>query len=93
MNVENRLVNLIGEAGRRLHTARSRNDQVATDLRLWVRDEIDAIDAALADLQTALLDQAESHAETVMPVVAASAIRRLSAASKTGSLSSCMSLP
>ena len=67
MNVENRLVNLIGEAGRRLHTARSRNDQVATDLRLWVRDEIDAIDAALADLQTALLDQAESHAETVMP--------------------------
>ena len=67
MNIENRLVELVGEPGRRLHTARSRNDQVATDLRLWVRDAIDGIDRAIADLQSALLDQAETHAATVMP--------------------------
>ena len=67
MNIENRLVELVGEPGRRLHTARSRNDQVATDLRLWVRDAIDDIDLAIADLQSALLDQAETHAATVMP--------------------------
>ena len=67
MNIENRLVELVGEPGRRLHTARSRNDQVATDLRLWVRDAIDAIDAGIADLQNALLDQAETHAADVMP--------------------------
>lgn len=67
MNIENRLVDLIGEPGRRLHTARSRNDQVATDLRLWVRDAIDGINAAIVDLQTALMDQAETHAGTVMP--------------------------
>ena len=67
MNIENRLVELVGEPGRRLHTARSRNDQVATDLRLWVRDAIDGIDRAVADLQSALLDQAETHAATVMP--------------------------
>ena len=67
MNIENRLVELVGEPGRRLHTARSRNDQVATDLRLWVRDAIDGIDHAIADLQSALLDQAETHAATVMP--------------------------
>ena len=67
MNIENRLVELVGEPGRRLHTARSRNDQVATDLRLWVRDAIDGIDRAVSDLQSALLDQAETHAATVMP--------------------------
>jgi argininosuccinate lyase len=67
MNVEARLKELIGEAAGRLHTARSRNDQVATDFRLWVRDAIDALDDALRDLQAALLDQAEAHAATVMP--------------------------
>ncbi|MFC4351832.1 argininosuccinate lyase [Fodinicurvata halophila] len=67
MNVESRLRELIGEAAGRLHTARSRNDQVATDFRLWVRDTIDALDALLADLQAALLDQADAETETVMP--------------------------
>ena len=67
MNVEARLAELIGEAAGRLHTARSRNDQVATDFRLWVRDAIDALDAGLRDLQAALLDRAEEHAATVMP--------------------------
>ncbi len=67
MNVEARLEELIGEAAGRLHTARSRNDQVATDFRLWVRDASDALDSALAGLQAALLDQAEAHAATVMP--------------------------
>ncbi len=67
MNIEARLKVLVGEAAGRLHTARSRNDQVATDLRLWVRDEIDALDAALQALQAALLDQAEAHADAIMP--------------------------
>ncbi len=67
MNVEARLKELIGEPAGRLHTARSRNDQVATDFRLWVRDAIDALDRALRDLQAALLDQAEAHAAAVMP--------------------------
>ena len=67
MNVESRLAELIGEAAGRLHTARSRNDQVATDFRLWVRDAIDGMEAALRDLQAALIDQAETHAATVMP--------------------------
>ncbi len=67
MNVEARLVEIAGPAARRLHTARSRNDQVATDFRLWVRDEIDALGDALKALQAALLDQAERHAEQVMP--------------------------
>lgn len=67
MNVENRLRELIGDAAGRLHTARSRNDQVATDFKLWIRDTLDNIDGMLADLQKALLDQAERHAETVMP--------------------------
>jgi argininosuccinate lyase len=67
MNVEARLEELIGEAAGRLHTARSRNDQVATDFRLWLRDASDALDGALADLQAALLDQAEAHADAVMP--------------------------
>ncbi|MFN3656761.1 MAG: argininosuccinate lyase [Pseudolabrys sp.] len=67
MNVEGRLAELIGTAAGRLHTARSRNDQVATDFRLWVRDTIDALDAALAGLQKTLAEKALAHADTVMP--------------------------
>jgi argininosuccinate lyase len=67
MNVESRLGELIGPAAGRLHTARSRNDQVATDFRLYVRDTIDATDAALADFQRALTERAIEHAGTVMP--------------------------
>ena len=67
MNVEGRLAELIGEAAGRLHTARSRNDQVATDFRLWMRDTIDALDKALADFQRALAGKALEHAGTVMP--------------------------
>ncbi len=67
MNVETRLTELIGPAAGRLHTARSRNDQVATDLRLWLRDTIDEADAALQGLQAVLIDRAERHAATVMP--------------------------
>ena len=66
-HVEARLTELVGPAGRRLHTARSRNDQVATDLRLWVRDAIDDIDGGLAGLQAALAEKALDHAGTVMP--------------------------
>ena len=67
MNVESRLTELVGEAAGRLHTARSRNDQVATDFRLWVRDSLDTLEPALRDLQAALLDQAEANAATIMP--------------------------
>ena len=67
LNIEKRLTALIGDAGKRLHTGRSRNDQVATDIRLWLRDTIDAIDALLASLMRALLDVAEAHAETPLP--------------------------
>src|ERR1700724_1176467 len=67
MNVESRLGELIGPAAGRLHTARSRNDQVATDFRLYVRDTIDETDAALAAFQTALVTRALEHADTVMP--------------------------
>jgi argininosuccinate lyase len=67
MNVESRLGELIGPAAGRLHTARSRNDQVATDFRLFVRDAIDGIDAALAAYQRALAEKALEHAATVMP--------------------------
>src|SRR5262249_29296726 len=67
MNVESRLAELIGPAAGRLHTARSRNDQVATDFRLWVRTTVDAIDAALAGYQRALAERALEHADTVMP--------------------------
>jgi argininosuccinate lyase len=67
MNIESRLKDLIGEAAGRLHTARSRNDQVATDFRLWLRGALDGIDGALRDLQEALLDKAEVHAATLMP--------------------------
>jgi argininosuccinate lyase len=67
MNVEGRLSELIGACAGRLHTARSRNDQVATDFKLWVRDTIDALDASLADYQRALVERALEHADTVMP--------------------------
>ena len=67
MHVEARLKEIIGEPAGRLHTARSRNDQVATDFRLWVRGAIDAVDAGLAGFQTALLARAEQHAADVMP--------------------------
>jgi len=67
MNVEHRLGELIGDAAGRLHTARSRNDQVATDLRLWARDALDGLDAGLKDLQAALIDRAQEHAGSVMP--------------------------
>ena len=67
MTVESRLAELIGPAAGRLHTARSRNDQVATDFRLWVRDSIDAVEQGLRGLQRALVDRAEEHAATVMP--------------------------
>ena len=67
LNVEARLKDRIGEAGGRLHTGRSRNDQVATDFRLWTRKSLDLFDTLLTDLMAALLDQAEAHAETIMP--------------------------
>jgi argininosuccinate lyase len=67
MNVESRLKEIIGDPAGRLHTARSRNDQVATDFRLWVRDQCDAAETALIALQKALLQQAEAGADWVMP--------------------------
>ncbi|MCU0769394.1 MAG: argininosuccinate lyase, partial [Burkholderiaceae bacterium] len=67
LNIEKRLTDLVGDAGKRLHTGRSRNDQVATDLRLWLRGEIDRIIALLRELQGALVEQAARHADTVMP--------------------------
>ncbi len=65
--VERRLTELIGEPAGKLHTGRSRNDQVATDFRLWVMNALDRLDAQLAALQTALIDRADEHAETLMP--------------------------
>ena len=67
MNVEARLAELIGEPAKRLHTARSRNDQVATDFKLWVRDAIDRLEGGLTGLQAAMIDLAEKHTDTVMP--------------------------
>ncbi|MDP3547041.1 MAG: lyase family protein, partial [Phreatobacter sp.] len=67
MNVEARLAEIIGAPAGRLHTARSRNDQVATDFRLWVRDAADGLDAQLKDLQKALAEKALAEAATVMP--------------------------
>jgi len=67
MNIEAALTDLIGITGKKLHTGRSRNDQVATDIRLYLRDEISIIVAELKRLQNALIDQAEQHAETIMP--------------------------
>ena len=67
LNIEARLTQLVGDAGKRLHTGRSRNDQVATDVRLWLRGEIDLIIGLLVQLQRALLSVAEQHTQTVMP--------------------------
>jgi argininosuccinate lyase len=67
LNIEAGLTQLVGDAGKRLHTGRSRNDQVATDVRLWLRDEIDAIRELLKNLQRALVDVASHHTHTVMP--------------------------
>ena len=65
--IEKRLTELVGDAGKRLHTARSRNDQVATDVRLWLRGAIDALSAQIKALRRALLDLADRHADTIMP--------------------------
>ncbi len=67
MNVESRLTAIIGDVGKKLHTGRSRNDQVATDIRLWLRDETDNILALLKRLQSGLLDLADKHTTTIMP--------------------------
>ena len=67
LNIEARLTQLVGMAGKRLHTGRSRNDQVATDVRLWLRGEIDLIIGLLADLQKALLTVAEQNVEVILP--------------------------
>ncbi|HEU4613474.1 MAG TPA: lyase family protein, partial [Kofleriaceae bacterium] len=66
-SIERRLTELAGDAGKRLHTARSRNDQVATDVRMWLRGAIDALASQLVLLRRALLDLAERHAATIMP--------------------------
>ncbi len=67
MNIESALTEAIGDAGKKLHTGRSRNDQVATDIRLWLRDEIELLRDAILRLQTALLAKAEQEAETILP--------------------------
>ena len=67
LNIEARLTQIVGDAGKRLHTGRSRNDQVATDVRLWLRDEIIAIGALLIELQRALVEVADKNAEVIMP--------------------------
>ncbi|WP_239423278.1 argininosuccinate lyase [Snodgrassella communis] len=67
MNVERLLTQKVGDAGKRLHTGRSRNDQVATDIRLWLREEIDRVVVLIRDLQSALVDLADKNAEVVMP--------------------------
>jgi len=67
LNIEARLTQLVGDAGKRLHTGRSRNDQVATDVRLWLRGEIDKLAPLLAGMQRALLKAAEPHTETILP--------------------------
>jgi argininosuccinate lyase len=67
LNIEARLTQLVGDAGKRLHTGRSRNDQVATDVRLWLRDEVSALTVLLGQLQCALVDVAEQHVEVILP--------------------------
>jgi argininosuccinate lyase len=67
LNIEARLTQLVGDAGKRLHTGRSRNDQVATDVRLWLRGEIDLIGELLVDLQKSLVDVAEANADVILP--------------------------
>jgi argininosuccinate lyase len=67
LNIEARLTQLVGDAGKRLHTGRSRNDQVATDVRLWLRGEIDLIGELLVDLQKSLVDVAQANADVILP--------------------------
>ena len=67
MNIESRLITAIGDAGKRLHTGRSRNDQIATDIRLWLRGEIDGLVTLLRAMQVALVGLAEKHTDTIMP--------------------------
>jgi len=67
LNIEARLTQLVGDAGKRLHTGRSRNDQVATDVRLWLRDEIDALAPLLREMQRALVEVADQNVETILP--------------------------
>jgi argininosuccinate lyase len=67
LNIEARLIQLVGDAGKRLHTGRSRNDQVATDIRLWLRGEIDQLSELLAELQRSLLSVAKRHVDVIMP--------------------------
>jgi argininosuccinate lyase len=67
MNIESRLKEIVGDVAGRLHTARSRNDQVATDFKLWVREELDHLDSALKLLQETFINQAENHASTILP--------------------------
>jgi argininosuccinate lyase len=67
MNIESALTEAIGEAGKKLHTGRSRTDQVATDIRLWLRDEVETLRLAIRRLQSALLEKAEQEAETILP--------------------------
>ncbi len=67
LNIEARLTQLVGDAGKRLHTGRSRNDQVATDVRLWLRGEIDVISGLLVELQKSLVETAERHIEVILP--------------------------
>ena len=67
MNIESRLVEIIGEPGKKLHTGRSRNDQVATDIRLFLREQIDILDQELKRIQTAILNMAEEESDTLMP--------------------------
>jgi argininosuccinate lyase len=67
LNIEARLTQLVGDAGKRLHTGRSRNDQVATDVRLWLRGEIDVISGLLGELQKSLVETAERHVEVILP--------------------------
>jgi len=67
LNIEARLTQLVGDAGKRLHTGRSRNDQVATDVRLWLRDEIDAIVGLLDEVQLALVEVASKHVDVILP--------------------------
>ncbi|MEE8342729.1 MAG: argininosuccinate lyase, partial [Gammaproteobacteria bacterium] len=67
MNIESRLIERIGEVGKKLHTGRSRNDQVTTDLRLYLRDRLDAVDGEVCRLQESLVDLADQHADVIMP--------------------------
>lgn len=67
LNIEARLTQLVGDAGKRLHTGRSRNDQVATDVRLWLRSEIDLIEGLLKELQRSLVDVAAKNVEVILP--------------------------